>query len=179
MGTWQWGRRVRTILYIQVSRHGKAGERLQYAQPHCEYSWQCDKGYGGLVNVVTKPEWVQMHQGREHSFLLELCMRFERIARVLTVVGIALRCGTCPECPRIIIMDTDWLTTAQQFCAQSSWVRHRADAVMNQSIQWDMEVSETLRDERCLPEAYWSDDGMTTTTSWQETTGRIRSRTWS
>ena len=74
-------------LHLHLSMYGEAGERLRCAQHHCEYSWQCHKDYGGFVNVVTGPEWVQIYPGREDS-LLELCVCVERIAKVLTVVGI-------------------------------------------------------------------------------------------
>ena len=37
---------------------------VQYAMGR----WQCDKKYGSLVNVLTKPDWVHVDAGWEHSF---------------------------------------------------------------------------------------------------------------
>ena len=72
---------VRTILHIQVSRHGGKQESdcntpsltasvVQYAMER----WYCDKNYGGFVNVVTKLDSVQVHPEQEHSFCLSLCV---------------------------------------------------------------------------------------------------------
>ena len=60
-------------------------------------TWQWGKSYGGWISVRQRPDWVHAHPGRDHSFAA--LHEIEQISQSLTVVGIALHCGTRPECP--------------------------------------------------------------------------------
>ena len=49
---------------IDCNTPSLAASTVQYAVER----WQRDKNYGGFVDVWQKPDWVQVHRGREHSF---------------------------------------------------------------------------------------------------------------